>query len=153
MSILTGRKKTAFSRMNSSMHAWPLLQSTPFLHYSCPPSISHTIDYGLRRLLSSYGHTVTANLIKFAAAICEIWAFKVSFQFLRFFLIIRLMPYGRGFDYKNANVYNSIPSVPYIIGTDEERVTVDSRTTFAVNLRNIQGVKDPASFCHGYRPG
>ena len=31
-------------------------------------------------------------------------------------------------------------SIALIIGTNEEHVTVDSRTKFAVNLRNIQGV-------------
>ena len=41
--------------------------------------------------------------------------------------------------------------------TNEECVTVDSRTKFVVNLSNIQGVMDVYSrkkrsnFCHGYR--
>ena len=31
-------------------------------------------------------------------------------------------------------------SIASIFGTNEERVTVDSRTKFVVNLRNIRGV-------------
>ena len=44
-----------------------------------------------------------------------------------------------------------------IYGTNEEHITVDSRTKFAVNLRNIQGVmsvysrKKKSNVCHGYR--
>ena len=44
-----------------------------------------------------------------------------------------------------------------IFGTNEERVTMDSRTKFVVNLSNIQGVmdvysrKNRSNFCHGYR--
>ena len=76
MSILTGRKKTAFSCVHSSMAP---SQSTPFLHYSCVPGRVHH----------------TANLIKFATAICKIWVFKILFQFLF------LMPYRGygGFDF------------------------------------------------------
>ena len=60
VSILTGRKKTAFSCVHSSMAFSP---NTLFLHYSCPPGrVRHT-----------------ANLIKFATAICEIWVFKILF--------------------------------------------------------------------------
>ena len=51
------REKTAFSYVHSSMDP-----CTPFLHYSCPPD----------RVL---GHT--ANLIKFAPAICVTWVFKI----------------------------------------------------------------------------
>ena len=46
-------------------------------------------------------------------------------------------------------------SIALIFGTNEERVTVDSRTKFAVNLRNIQRVmsfyshKKRLNFCHG----
>ena len=46
-------------------------------------------------------------------------------------------------------------SIALIFGTNEEHVTVDSRTKFAVNLRNIQGVmsfhshKKRLNFCHG----
>ena len=56
------------------------------------------------------------------------------------------MPYrGLGFIFahfakiaiKRKSVCNSIAS---IISRNEEHVTVDSRTKFAVNLRNIQGV-------------
>ena len=44
-----------------------------------------------------------------------------------------------------------------IFGTNEERVTVDLRTKFVVNLSNIQGVmsvyshKKRSNFCHGYK--
>ena len=69
VSILTGRKKTA---LHSSMAPSP--KHTIFALYSCPPG--------------RVGHT--PNLIKFAMAICEIWAFKVSFVISSFFL----MPYG-----------------------------------------------------------
>ena len=41
---------------------------------------------------------------------------------------------------KNCYKMQTCNSIALIIGTDEERVTVDSRTTFVVNLRNIQGV-------------
>ena len=57
VSIFTGRKKTAFS----CIVPWLLLQNTPFLLDSCPPSrVRHT-----------------ANLIKFATAICKIWVFNL----------------------------------------------------------------------------
>ena len=116
---------------------WPLLQSTPFLHYSCPPSRIHH----------------TANLNKFATAICEIWAFV--------FFLCRTGVTGPSISFRTlcTNCYkmqmcNLIAS---IFGTNEECVTVDSRTKFVVNLRNIQGVmsvysrKKRPHFCHGYR--
>ena len=79
VSILTGRKKTAF---HACIAPWPLLQSTPFLHYSCRPGrVCHT-----------------ANLIKFTTAICKIWVFKILFKFLRFFLLMPYRGYG-GFDF------------------------------------------------------
>ena len=59
-------KKKEKSLFHACIAPWALLQNTPFLHYSCP--------------LGRVGHT--ANLIKFAAAICEI-----KFQF-NFFVII-----------------------------------------------------------------
>ena len=53
VSIFTGRKKKQLP--HACIAPWPLLQSTLFLHYSCPPSrVRHT-----------------ANLIKFVIAICE----------------------------------------------------------------------------------
>ena len=55
--ILIEEKKHHF---HECIAPWPFLQSTPFLHYSCPPG--------------RVGHTHTA---KFAPAICEIWEFKV----------------------------------------------------------------------------
>ena len=65
------------------MHAspWPLLQSTPFLHYRCPPGrvVHHT-----------------ANVIKFTTAICKIWVFKVLFS--SFFLLVPYRGYG-GFNF------------------------------------------------------
>ena len=48
-------------------------------------------------------------------------------------------------------------SIAMIFGTNEERVTADSRTKFVVNLSNIQGVtsiysrKKRSKFCHDYR--
>ena len=48
-------------------------------------------------------------------------------------------------------------SIASIFGTNEDRVTVDSRTKFAVNLINIQEVmniysrKKRSNFCHGYK--
>ena len=44
-----------------------------------------------------------------------------------------------------------------IFGTNEERVTVNSHSKFAVNLKNIQGVmsvyshRKKSNFCYGYR--
>ena len=71
------------------------------------------------------------------------------------------MPYG-AFDFFShtlqkcykTQMCNSIAS---IFGTNEERVMVDLRIKFVVNLSNIQGVMDVYSrkkrshFCHGYR--
>ena len=104
---------------------WPLLQSTPFLHYSCPPSrVRHT-----------------ENLIKFATAVCEIWAFKISFKFLHFFLLCRT---GALISFrtlsKNCYKMQMCSLIAMIFGTNEERVMVDSRTKFVVNLSTIQGV-------------
>ena len=58
---------------------------------------------------------------------------------------------------KNCYKMQRCNSVASIFGTNEERVMVGSRTTFVVNLSNIQGVMDVYShkkrsnFCHGYR--
>ena len=41
---------------------------------------------------------------------------------------------------KNCYKTQTCNLIALIIGTNEERVTVDSCTKFAVNLRNIQGV-------------
>ena len=41
---------------------------------------------------------------------------------------------------KNCYKMQTCNSIASIFGTNEERVMVDSHTTFAVNLRNIQGV-------------
>ena len=60
VSILTGRKKIAFSCVHSSMAPSP---KHTILHYSCPPG-------RVRQ---------TANLIKFATAIGEKWVFKLLF--------------------------------------------------------------------------
>ena len=138
----TGKKKKLF---HTCIVPWPLLQSTLFLHYSCPPGKARH----------------TANLIKFATAICEIWASKISFEFLRFFL---LMLYGglRGLRFifalcKNCYKMQMCNSIASIFGTNEERVTMDSHTKFVVNLSKIQGVmdvysrKNRSNFCHGYR--
>ena len=58
-----------------------------------------------------------------------------------------LMPYRgyRGFDFFSRTLQNCYKMQTYnliatIFGTNEERVTVDSRTKFVVNLSNIQGV-------------
>ena len=42
--------------------------------------------------------------------------------------------------YKNCYKMQTCISIALIFGTNEERVTVDSCTTFAVNLKNIQGI-------------
>ena len=58
---------------------------------------------------------------------------------------------------KNCYKMQTCNSIASIFGTNEERVTVDSRTKFVVNLSNIQGVmsvysrKKRSNFCHGYR--
>ena len=58
---------------------------------------------------------------------------------------------------KNCYKMQMCNSIATIFGTNEERVTVDSRTKFIVNLSNIQGVmsvysrKKRSNFCHGYR--
>ena len=41
---------------------------------------------------------------------------------------------------KNFYKMQTCTSIALIFGTNEEHVMVDSRTTFVVNLRNIQGV-------------
>ena len=42
VSIFTGRKKQLF---HACIAPWPLLQSTLFLHYSCPPGrVRHTAN-------------------------------------------------------------------------------------------------------------
>ena len=57
-------------------------------------------------------------------------------------------------NYYKMQMCNSIASS---FGTNEEPVTVDSRTKFAVNLSNRQGAmsvysrKKRSHFCHGYR--
>ena len=57
-------------------------------------------------------------------------------------------------NYYKMQICNSIAT---IFGTNDERVMADSRTTFVVNLSNIQGVmsiyshKKRSKFCHGYR--
>ena len=112
---------------------WPLLQSTPFLHYSCPPG--------------RIGHT--ANLIKFTIAICEIYMSVQSFDFISLFFF---MPYGSLIYFRTVHK-NLIAS---IFGTNEECIKANSRTTFALNLMNIRGVmriyslKKRSNFCHGY---
>ena len=59
------------------------------------------------------------------------------------------MPYGGGATgalisfctlCKNCYKMQTCNSIASIFGTNEERVMVDSRTMFVVNLRNIQGV-------------
>ena len=58
---------------------------------------------------------------------------------------------------KNCYKMQTCNSIASIFGTNEERVTMDSRTKFVVNLSNIQGVMDiysrkkRSNFCHGYR--
>ena len=58
---------------------------------------------------------------------------------------------------KNCYKTQACNSIASIFSTNEERVTVDSPTKFAMNLRNIQGVmsvysrKKRSKFCHGYR--
>ena len=58
---------------------------------------------------------------------------------------------------KNCYKMQTCSLIASIFGTNEEHVTVDSRTKFVVNLRNIQGVmsvysrKKRSNFCHGYR--
>ena len=42
--------------------------------------------------------------------------------------------------HKNCYIMQTCNSIALIFGTNEEHVTVDSRTKFVVNLRNIQGV-------------
>ena len=75
---------------------------------------------------------------------------KFHFNFFVFFL---LMPYG-GFDFsfctlcKNCYKMQMCNSIASILCTNEERVTVDSHTKFAVNLRNIQGVMSVYSCTH-----
>ena len=76
------------------------------------------------------------------------------------------MPYGGGATgasiyfctlCKNCYKMQTCDSIASIFGTNEERVTMDSRTKFVVNLSNIQGVmdvysrKNRSNFCHGYR--
>ena len=41
---------------------------------------------------------------------------------------------------RNCYKMQTCNSIASILGTNEEHVTVDSRTKFVVNLRNIQGV-------------
>ena len=122
---------------------WPLLQSTPYLHYSCPPGrVSHS-----------------ANLIKFATAICKIWVFKNFLVFFFFLCCTGAMGASISFRTLCKNCYKlqTCNLIASIFGTNEERVTVDSCTKFTVNLRNIQGVmsiyscKKRSNFCHGYR--
>ena len=43
---------------------------------------------------------------------------------------------------KNCYKMQTCISIASIFGTNEERVTVDSRTKFVVSLSNIQGVMD-----------
>ena len=54
---------------------------------------------------------------------------------------------------KNCYKMQTCDSIASTIGTNEEHVTVDSHTKFAVNLRNIQGAIHVkiSNFCHGYR--
>ena len=124
---------------------WPLLQSTLFLHYSCFPG--------------RVGHT--ANLIKFATTICEIWVFKVLLLFLSFYSSYAIWGATGTSIYfctlcKNCYKMQTCNLVASIISTNKEHVMVDSHTKFAVNLKNIQGVmsiysrKNRSKFCHGY---
>ena len=71
------------------------------------------------------------------------------------------MPYGASISFrtlcKNCYKMQMRNTIASIFGTNEERVTMDSRTKFIVNLSNIQGVMDiyshkkRSNFCHGYR--
>ena len=71
----------------------------------------------------------------------ELWGTSISFRTLS----------------KNCYKMQTCNSIAMIFGTNKERVTVDSRTKFVVNLSNIQGVmsvysrKKRSNFCHGYR--
>ena len=123
VSILTGRKKTAFSYVHSSMD---LLQNTPFLHYSCPPGrVCHKAN--LNKFVTRYGHTnFRLNIFVFFLFLCRtpgVTGVPISFRTLC----------------KNCYKMQTCNLIASIFGTNEECVMVDSCTKFVVNLRSIQG--------------
>ena len=96
---------------------WPLLQSTPFLHYSCPPDrVRHT-----------------ANLIKYRSS-------KFHFNFFVFFLCRTRALISLHTLCKNCYKMQTCNPIALIFDTNKKRVTVDSCTKFVVKLRNIQSV-------------
>ena len=122
---------------------WPLLQSTPFLHYSCPQVGYSTQQIWLnsQQPFERYGHSKFHYNFFVFFFLCSTGA-SISFHTL----------------YKNCYNTQTCNSIASIFGTNEEWATVDSRTKFVVNLRNIQGVmnvysrvKKRSNFCHGYR--
>ena len=65
-----------------------------------------------------------------------------NFILISWFFFFLLMPYS-GFDFFSHTLQYEMQtcnSIASIFGTNEERVTVDSRTKFDLNLSNIQGV-------------
>ena len=138
MSIFQEERKQLF---HVCIPQWPLLQSTPFLHYSCHPSrVRHT-----------------ENLIKFATAFARYGCSKFPF----FFFLCRTGATGASISFrtliKNCYKMQTCNSSATIFGTNKESIMVDSRTKFVVNLSNIQGVmsvyscKKRPNVCHGYR--
>ena len=118
VSILSGRKKTAFSRVHK-LHG-PFSKGHHFcIIRSCPPD--------------RVGHT--ANLIKFATAICEIWVFKVSFIFF-------LCCTGASIYFhtlcKNCYKTQACNSIASIFGTNEECIKMSSCNKFAEYQRSYE---------------
>ena len=116
--------------------------SNSLLYYSCPPGrVGHTVNLPISR----NSHLRDMGIQSFIL---------ISSFFL-------LMPYGASIYFctlcKNCYKMQTCTLIASIFDTNEERVTVGSRTKFAVNLRNIQGVmsiyphKKRSNFCHGYR--
>ena len=143
VSIFTGRKTQLF---HTCIAPRPLLQSTPFLHYSCPPSrVRHTANLiNLQQPFAKYGHSkFHFNFFVFSSYIYHMGAMGASISFRTLC--------------KNCYKMQTCNSIASIFDTNEECVTVDTCTTFVVNLRSIQGVmsiysqEKRSNVCHSNR--
>ena len=69
---------------------------------------------------------------------------KFRFNFFVFFFLCSMEATGASISFctlcKNCCKMQTSNSIASIFGTNEERVKVDSRTKFVVNLKNIQGI-------------
>jgi len=115
VSILTGRTKTQFSCMYSSM---TLLESTRFLHCSCPPPRGR--------------HTV--NFDQFTEVIYEIWVVKLSCFFFVFFFFRGYGDLNYSFCIFAKNCCNFLMRslIALKFGTNKEHIKVNSGAEFGM---------------------